>query len=172
MKPAIYFILSVMMFATARDCKSQNNNLEISIRKIYKIPRDSFVFTGNYYSIEILMINKSNSPIKFWMWSCSWVENWETNSKNVIFDYPDCNNNVPIISTINPNGKLIITGKLKVLKENYDLMKNIRIGFIMIREDEYHEETFNFYEILGNKHKENKDIYWSEPFNITEKNSR
>ena len=171
MKLTIYFILSMMMFATGRDYKLQKNNLKISIGKIYKIPEDSFVFKGNYYSIEIFMINNTNSPIKFWTWSCSWTENWLTNSKNVDFYYPECNSNVPIISTINPNGKLIIKGKLEVIKENYTLMKNIRIGFIMIKEDEYNDYTDNFYEILGYKFKEKKDIYWSEPFNITEKNS-
>jgi len=119
-----------------------------------------------YYSINIDLVNNTDSIARFWIMSCSWQDNWIFNRNTVFFYIQGCDKNYPTIKQIEPGQKLTYNGIIQC-KNNAKLNKetDIRLGFVLIKEHDVLKIS-DFKDVLINKIKKQKDIIWSEPFKI------
>lgn len=114
-----------------------------------------------FYSIKINVINNTDSIIRFRLMSCSWDYNMVFNADAVLF-WHTCDKNIPQLLQLKPDEKISFNGKIKGLNLlTVKEQKNLRIGFILIKEKEV-ASGINLVELIWEKRKEKKDIIWSE----------
>jgi hypothetical protein len=148
--------------------KSKESIVKIQVDIIDKTSPDRYCYERGYY-INIDMINNSDSTFRFWIMSCSWGDNWVSNTDNLYLFINPCDNNYPIFIQIESGqkktykGVLCVKDTLKVIHQS-DFM----LGLIIVKESEIRRHILSeFSTILDKKIKERKDIIWSEPFKIT-----
>jgi hypothetical protein len=117
-----------------------------------------------FYSVNIDLINDTDSTVSFWLMSCSWQDNWIINSDSVRFYYQGCDSNFPELKQILSGQKLTFIGILQVLSPlKTGIEKDFKIGFVEIKQHEYLVNS-DFRNVLLAKIKDKKDIIWSKAF--------
>ena len=161
-------IVVFSLFVFLNSCGAQNQYrkcLKVNIDVIGKI-NPSFVNEkeGEFYSVKISLVNKTDSTLRFWVMSCSWQDNWVFNSNDIIFYRDNCLKNIMKVKELAPNGILTYTGVLAVRTNQISKrLKNLRLGFIFVRENEFsYLSKMDYHKILLEQKDENRDVFWSE----------
>jgi hypothetical protein len=105
---------------------------------------------GNFYSIKINLINKTDSTVRFWMMTTSWWDHMVFSSHGICFYWLRCNHNFPTIKKLLPNESLVYNGIIQICDtSNYKIKKSFKIGFILINKNEYNVgQDDDFYILL------------------------
>ncbi len=119
-------MLGFSLFILLNSCGIQNQNrkyLKVNIDVIGKIS-PSFINEkeGEFYSVKISLVNKTDSTLHFWVMSCSWQDNWVLNSNDIMFYRSNCLKNIRTIKKLAPNETLIYSGVLEA-RNNTTLKK-------------------------------------------------
>ncbi len=171
MKPLFIFLLTLCLLC---DCSSnRSDNIQIQIISLEKIshpapPNEDLI--GEFYSINVDLINHSDSILKFWTESCSWQSNWIFDNK-LIRSFVFCPKNIPVIKSIEPHKKITYNGVVELIG-NEDIMSyDFKIGFVLVRTTDVYEES----EVIGKlraKIKNSEDIYWSDMYKLNKSYSK
>ena len=144
--------------------KVENIELEIIIGS--KISFDRKLVFDNYlaYAATISIVNNSDSPIKFWLMSCSWQDNFITPSKNLFLFIDPCDANYPQIESLTAHSKKYLNAVLLVLNADTNSVYQ-KLGFIYINQPEYNFDL-DYKEVLSKRREDMKNIVWSNSFII------
>jgi hypothetical protein len=120
---------------------------------------------GRYYSTRIDLLNNSNNALDYWTMSCSWQSNWISDNKSIRL-FVNCPKNIPVVIQIKPFETISHYGIIE-LADSTDLpaIQNLKLGFVLVEKNEV-SNKMDFIRILRNKIESNKDIHWSNSFNI------
>jgi len=166
-KLCIVLILFIL-FSSCYGPKLNEKKIKVQIHFISKINSDKFdAKEGIFYSIKIDLINNGDSTDRFWIMSCSWEENWISNNCKIQFYNSGCDKNIPKLAQLDPGQKLTFNGILKVLenRKNFKGDNDFKLGFILIKEQDA-PNNLDFQKLLLDNAKVNKNIIWSNRFNI------
>lgn len=121
---------------------------------------------ASFFEVSIEIENISNSPISFWMMSCSWQDNWTFSTELLGFYPQECPGNFPKLAEMLPHDKLVLKSLL-FIKASGDLNKNLsyRLGFIFIGKDEVTIDE-DFFKVLNEKKQNQNSIIWSEKLRL------
>lgn len=174
MKIPICFTILVFLIACStgkHPTNQSNSNLEIHARLI-KSYDSTMIFQDStkhkIFDVFISIINKSDSPISFWVMSSSWFDNFIINNDYVEFISGPINHNFPIIESIEPTDSIV--GRISLIKYEhtmYQTVKTTKFGFILIDSTMYQDED-DYSNIIGDKSKHDK-IIWSNPLYLNER---
>lgn len=174
MKVSVKLLIAFSFIISFSHCiqpKQENHNLTVQINNVSRLKKDTLKEIGNiYYSIDFDLINHTDSTIHFWMMTCSKINNFIFNVKNVyvITPYP-CDSNFPAVRTIERNQNMNFKGLIGTT-DTANLKLDLKLGFIYIRK----EEKSHLYELIPpppidscrRKHETHKNIIWSETFRL------
>jgi len=125
-------------------------------------------YKGNLFPIEISIKNNSDSALRFWEMTCSWQSNWILSDTTIGLFWPNCDGNFPTIRTIEP-GKAY-SHKCFIYSEhpiNEIINREMNIGFILIKEQDYHVFPYtNYFELVKNKRDSKQNLIWSNSFKL------
>lgn len=164
MKKIISLVGTLILFVCCITTEPKEKNLEVRISIIDKLNADKFNGDkGIFYSIEIDLINNTDTTISFWSMSCDWERNWMPNT-NTFYLYPrDCLSNYPHITQVESNKKITFKGIVCFESIEEPSNTNYRLGFTLIRAKEV-ENISCFNQLLHSKKERKIDLIWSEPF--------
>ena len=149
--------------------KPKDSILKVQVRAINKSNSVQFKdVKGVFYSINIDLINNTDSIIRFWIMKCSWQDNWVSNTDSMHLIDRACDGNFPIHTQIEPGQKITFNGIIVIA--NTSVIKNhndFRLGFVLIKKGESSGDS-DFRRVLRDKIKTKKDIIWSNAFKIKE----
>ncbi|WP_159085971.1 hypothetical protein [Flavobacterium faecale] len=113
--------------------------MEVKVNTVGKLNSNDFdTKSGTFYSIKIDLVNNTNSPIHFWVMSCSWQDNFVFNTDTTYFYSLGCDSNYPIIMEILPRHKLTFNGIIHSNGYvNLNKKNDIKLGFVLINKKEY-----------------------------------
>ncbi len=160
----IIFVL--FEISCASNVKDSQMEIQVTTNKL-----DSKEFKehkGSFYSINIELVNNTDSIARLWVMSCSWQDNWIFNIDTMGFYSQGCDKNYPTIKEIGPRQKLTFNGVIH--STNSAKLNNqidVRLGFVLIKEQDISKMS-DFRNVLSNKIENQNEIIWSEPFNIGE----
>jgi hypothetical protein len=150
----------------------KDSTLKVQVRVINKLNSDQFKDINGvvFYSINIDLINNTDSIIHFWIYSNDWVLDWIFNTHKMYLSMKEGRGekNVPVLKQIEPGNKITYHGILCI--ENTSVIKNhsdLRLGFVLIKKEET-SGNGDFHTVLRDKIKKKKDIIWSDAFKIKE----
>ena len=149
--------------------KPKDSILKVQVRAINKSNSVQFKdVKGVFYSINIDLINNTDSIIQFWIMSCSWDDNFIFNTVKVHLLGWDCNKNSPEICQIAP-GQIKTYNVILCIRNNSVIKnhKDVKLGFVLIKKEE-NLGGGDFDRLLHDKIKREKDIIWSNAFKIKE----
>jgi hypothetical protein len=168
MKRIASVISIILLFVSCVSRESADKRVKIEVRIIGK--SDSNMFNGmegRFYSTNIDFVNNTDSAIYFWTKSCSWEDNWISNSKTLHLINPGCDSNYPCIVQVESGKSITYKGTVRLytsLEEARDII--YRLGFILIRKKEVTYDL-EFNEVLSRKREKGVDLIWSESFKIS-----
>ena len=167
MKKILLVIFVLTLFGCNTKDKPKKTGLEVQVETLNKIDRkDAKNKNDVYYSMCINLINNTDSVFGYWTSTCGWENNFIFNvgSTGIVWDRI-CDSNFPVLKKIGPRNKW---PHYVTIHFNLDSVKGkeIKIGFILIKEKEG-SESMEFYDLLNDKREKEKDVIWSEPFKIT-----
>jgi len=152
--------------------KPRESTLKVQVKVTNKLNSDQFKDVKGvvFYSINIDLINNTDSIIHFWIYSNDWVLDWIFNTHKMYLSMKEGRGgkNVPVVKQIEPGHKITYNGILCI--ENTSVIKNhenVKLGFVLIKKEE-NEGTGGFDRLLYDKIKRKKDIIWSNAFKIKE----
>ena len=152
--------------------KPKESKLKVQVKVTNKLNSDQFKDVKGvvFYSINIDLINNTDSIIHFWIYSNDWVLDWVFNTHKMYLSMKDGRGgkNVPMVKQIEPGHKITYNGILCI--ENTSVIKNhenVKLGFVLIKEGETLGND-DFHRLLLYKIKRKKDIIWSNAFKIKE----
>jgi hypothetical protein len=161
----IYGIFLLSGYCTYSE--SRKSNIEIKVMKIDKMESESLSDPeDNLYTIKIDLMNNSNTELSFWTMTCSWDQNWTSDSPSMQFANKGCDINFPHVIHLKSGNKCSFNGIISVSKNNLNKNQEYKLGFLFVAEREYKILKNNFTEILVLKFKKHKDIIWSKPFKL------
>jgi hypothetical protein len=167
-----FFCAFIILQCSNRQNVKTNHDFLVKIDNIHRVPKDSIKgWKSLLYSMDLSLINNTDSIINFWMFNCGWQENFITNFNDVrIIGALECTRNFPETYKIEKNQALTRHGLIEIPDSSY-LGKDLRVGFIYIDSD----EEYRLIEIEppppGDsisliKHNSHKKIIWSDYFKI------
>lgn len=143
--------------------------LEVTVSELKELNINDFKgLNGSFFSVHLELNNKSCDTISFWSMTCSWQLNWITNSEQMYVFNPGCNGNYAHVIKIPGGSTFSFEGILRV-RDNPLLNDDFqyRLGFILINENELEPHPHEtFLNVLSDKKRRNRDIYWSNSFYI------
>ena len=149
--------------------KPKESRLRVQVKVNNKLTSEEYKkMEGVFYSIDIDLINDTDSTIHFWMMSCSWMDNMRFSTAKAYLYLWGCDKNWPELCQIESGHKITYNGVLRI--ENASIIKNhkdIKLGFVLIREGETSGNS-DFERVLSDKIKRKKDFIWSNAFKIKE----
>ena len=187
----IYIVLGIflVLFTRCTSPKPKESTLKVPVNVTKQLnsdkPKDSILkvqviatnklnsdlYKGRkevFYSINIDLINSSDSIINFWIMKCSWQDNCVFNNESLHLYPSKCDGNYPHVIQIEPGQKIAFDGIIQIT--NTSVIKNhndVKLGFVLIKEMEI-SEYYDFFKVLHDKIKRKKDIIWSNAFKIKE----
>jgi hypothetical protein len=163
MKKVIFVLSLFILFSSCNTVNKKPKKIEIKVDVGNKIIYQSFhVNRTELYPVKITLINNTDSAQQFWVMSCSWEGSFVFNSDIISFFNLGCDKDIVIniklvsgeIKTY--NGYLSISNKL-----NLRNMTNLKLGFILIRNDiSYSESVFS--KVLREKKRKKEDVIWCD----------
>jgi len=164
MKNLITIFILLIFFSCNCPKNKNNSNIEINARLIrsYDSIYDYDTEEHKTFDVRIVIKNKSDKLVTFWIMTCDWENNFKINNDYICFNRHDCDGNYAHKRRLKPNDSLTyncIIRKFKNIQSNYP--KTTRFGLIYIdslncsSSEEYHE-------IMCDKSKQEK-IIWSNP---------
>jgi hypothetical protein len=168
MKKVIISIVFLILFCNFVSDKRTFPCLRIKLKVISKEKSTVFLSrSGAVYTIQIKLINNTDSTIRYWMMSCAWQDNWVFESKLLELVFPGCDSNAPWLFEIKPGKDTLYNGILHVKNLNDSIKnENLRIGFIFIRDNAITKMEMWSFDRFDQLIKERKEIIWSEPFKL------
>ena len=151
--------------------KLKESTLKVKVKVTNKLKSDYYRnVKGVFYSINIDLINNTDSIIYFWILSSEWDLNWIFNTHKMYVSMKEGRGekNVPVLKQIEPGHKITYNGTLII--ENTSVIKNhknVKLGFVLIKKGET-SGNGDFDRVLHDKIKRKKDIIWSDAFKIKE----
>ena len=149
--------------------KPRESTLKVQVKVTNKLNLKDFPgYNGVFYSIDIDLINNTDSTIHFWIMSCGWMVNMRFNTVKVYLKRGDCDKNSSEVKQIEPGQIITYNGILCI--RNTSVIKNhkdVKLGFVLIKEEE-NLGGGDFDRLLHDKIKRKKDIIWSNAFKIKE----
>jgi hypothetical protein len=139
--------------------------LDVRVNNIIKM--DSLKDKANsYYSVNIDLINKTDSIVQFWTMTCSWQSNFVYSSELIGLDFDLCDSNFPRMVKLKPNQKKTFKGTLvkESSTKNFNTI-SYKIGFVFINEKGLYNGP-DFSRILTAKINKKQDIIWSNKFEL------
>ena len=97
--------------------KPRESTLKVQVKVTNKLNLKDFPgYNGVFYSINIDLINNTDSIIHFWIWSNEWDLNWifNTHKMCVIMKEGMGEKNVPEVKQIEPGHKITYDGFLRI----------------------------------------------------------
>jgi hypothetical protein len=146
------------------NCKNfiQNDVLKVEANKLKKINSKEFQnSTHSFYSVDITLLNTTDSVVSFKIMTCSWQENFIFNVDNIHLYEGPCDSNYPEIKQILPHQKIVYRGIVKSL--NNFKMNKLKLGFVLIYKSEVLRAGM-FESVLSNKINKKENIIWSNEF--------
>ena len=155
-----------MAFILLSSClRNKSKDIVIQPSGIQRIRPDfQGTIEGEFYSINLDLINNTDSIFKFWTNSCSWQSNWLFNT-NALGFYVECPKNVPVITQIKAHEKITYKGIIELRDTSYT-RSLFKVGFVVIKQNEVINDP-GFVSILTTKIGTGKDIIWSESFKLS-----
>lgn len=164
MNARIVIFITAILLVSCISHKPDNLTIKISaVKEINPIFEDENRL--KFYSLNLDLINNTDSIFKFWTNSCSWQSNWIFNVKTITL-YVDCPKNVPIISYIKPHDRITYNAIIDLNDTVQIRSIEAKVGFVVVKQKEVTKES-DFIEILRGKIKNKKDIIWSESFKLS-----
>ena len=149
--------------------KPKESTLKVQVKVNNKLNSEEYKkMEGVFYSIDIGLINDTDSTIHFWMMSCSWMDNMRFSTAKAYLYLWGCDKNCPELYQVESGHKITYNGVLCI--ENASIIKNhkdIKLGFVLIRAGETSGNS-DFLRLLSDKIKRKKDFIWSNTFKIKE----
>lgn len=161
----ILFVLISSIFSCQEGKNTNKNKIKNSgetglvLKPVFKGRYD---IAGSMFLVEVKIINKTNSTIKFLTYSCSTAANIIVDTKKIDICPNVCSRNLTVRIILNPNQEFRIPVILKTTVENS--YNKIRIGWIMIEDNGYNSEHVD--EFLLKNQEDSKNVLWSAPFTI------
>ena len=150
--------------------KPKESTLKVQVKVNNKLNSEEYKkMEGVFYSIDIGLINDTDSTIHFWMMSCSWMDNMRfSTAKAYLYKWGGCNKNVPELKQIEPGHKITYNGIICIRNASFFRNhKDVKLGFVLIRKGETSGDS-DFERVLSDKIKRKKDFIWSNAFKIKE----
>jgi hypothetical protein len=142
--------------------KPKESTLKVQVSVIDKLNSEYYKEMGGiFYTLNIDLINNTDSTIQIWMMSCSWMENMLSNTAKAHLLGCNCDKNCPELYKIKSGQAITYNGILRV--KDTSVLKNhqeVKLGFVLIKEGET-SGNGDFYRILSDKIKRKKDFIWS-----------
>jgi len=131
------FLLVIFSFLLFQCTRSPNNHdFIVEINQISKVRNDTLgMDKWKFYSIDLSLVNNTDSTISFLMWTCAWDWNFISLLKGVNIIGPECPRNFPTIMRLEKNQKMDFSGLITSEDSSLFNMDN-RIGFIYLKESE------------------------------------
>ena len=163
MKKIIYTLFFLVLVSSCTKSKVRQKDLQIKVEVSEKKKLHlSSTFELECYPVKISLINNTDSTIRYWIMTCSWEYNFVLTSDSVNLFGLGCDGNFPTSRVILPRDTIVYKNEyLKVFRwPEKQKTANVRLGFILIREN---ESTVNTFEgILSEKRKIKTDVIWSD----------
>lgn len=125
---------------------------------------------------KIVLKNKSNSPISFWMMSCSWTDITVVEPKFITLDVKECDRNTFEKVVLNKNQEIRFNAIFDIPKQYFiDSINKTRnfntfkVGFIIIYEDEFapfKSKSSKHWNKLIQEKQNNLEYIWSNPVEL------
>jgi hypothetical protein len=165
------FIFSiVILLGYNLTCWSSDHGLIIRVNDIKYISKDtSNIQNKIIYNIGFQILNNSNSEVRYWTMTCSWIDLWIVDNPVLSFIWENCDHNVPDLTQILPGQIKFFSANVLYTGSIEDTAKiDFKIGFILVKKKELNDflDIFEFSGILSKKREKQKDIIWSVPFKL------
>jgi mitochondrial fission protein ELM1 len=163
MKKIICTFCLIILVCSCTKNKVRQKDLQIKVEVSEKIDLQlrSYVFK-DCYPVKISLINNTDTTIRYWIMRCSWEENFVLTSDSVNLFGLGCDGNFPTVKEILPVDTIVYKNEyLRVFHWSIkQKTANVKLGFILIRENESTVNTFD--SILSEKRKIKTDVIWSD----------
>lgn len=168
MNKVITYICLFLICSSCTTFKSGESGMNVQVKIIGKLNTDEFnAQEGAFYSVNINLLNNSDTVIRFWTMTCSWQDNWISNSNNMCLYNNGCDSNVPTLREIKPGKKITYTGIIHFYKADKSInVFDFKLGYILIKDKEVIKLS-DFRKIISDKINIGKGIIWSETFRIS-----
>ena len=172
MRNIFYILIFYSIISCQNNKRFDNPNIIINARLIRSydsiyIHQDSM--KRETFDVKISIINKSDTPVSFWIMSSSWFDNFIINNDYMHFISGPINHNYPRTRHLNPYDSLVY--KASIVKHDFTMYQTIqttKFGFIFIDSVRCHGFDNTFDDIIGDKSQQDK-IYWSNPLYLNKR---
>lgn len=161
MKSTFYLLILFLLIASCTH-KVKDNTIRLQLKVLEKVDRESAP-PGICHSIQVELVNNTDSLFSCWLMTCSWTDNFIFNSDSLQLYIPACDGNSPVVYEIRPGKQLTLLGEC-MSTYKWKPNENIKLGLVLIREQELsYLNFFNIDSLLNSKIKNKRDIIWSDP---------
>ena len=184
MKHLIIFLSLFTFISCSWNCSESNSSkigVKIYVDREYFVPYDKPLYyipendtiLEKRYDVKVSVLNKSDKLVSFWLWSCSWEDNFQINNSYIFFNGHSCRSDGPRIVKINPGDSIVLkTTLLRAIGydnrcENcigsYDRgnVETTKISLLLVELKDC-KKMNDFFNTMGDKSKWGK-IIWSNP---------
>ena len=161
MKPIIFVLSFCLSLFNCQIETHKDSGLAVKtvLKGDYNLPQfaGSHVNDSTYYFlVEVNLVNKNHSEIKFLTYSCSPIECFVLNTDSVQICFNNCNKNSLTLINLKPKGVYSLPIILQANSKNPTC--HVKVGFILLDPD----IKESYLDVLSKRRKSLKDVIWSE----------
>jgi|GEM_PF-1587744 len=170
----VRYIIILITFISAVSCMSNTPRPDLRVRirldrqfdSLYREDKNNFTKIRTY-DIRIFLINQNNRPISYWIMSCDWQRNFETNNSTYSFMLEECNKNSPVVRTLNAGDSIsysaTVVNRNGYAYQNKDTF-DLRLGFIFVDRQKC-KSPDSYLHIMKDRSMQN-EIQWSNSLRV------
>lgn len=154
------------MFTCKEDYRnlSTNEGIAIHIQNNGFYKTTHLTGTTGLILTDVTISNESDSLVAFWLFTCDYHSNFVLSDTNYSILYPDCDANYPELIVLGAKENLKLP--LLIKKESSTTKwQGFKIGFVMIRESQFHFPS-DFLGTLEDLKLEGKQVIWSDSLSL------
>lgn len=162
-----FIILLFGCFNKSNDSRPSTISQEVNPKPVFDVSLKSGYYlqavdSSYFLLMEGRLYNKTKTPLKLVIMSCSIYQNIYFKSNNLRLVFNDCNSNYSKFVTLEPNEELRFPFLLnvKVSKPYFEFTETF--AFVQVSHDEFRENNLNN-DIFLKFRKENRNLVWSNP---------
>lgn len=147
---------------------TKSGTIENKVTILDKLSKDDFKGEkGDFYSVRIDIVNKTDSTVSFCNMSCSWDCNFISSRNSILGIYNrGCDKNELKVIHLNSGEKQSYFGVIQVLDPTLiSKREKVKLGFILIKESEISSRS-SFRNLLKLKRSKVEDVIWSNSFHL------
>lgn len=172
-------ILLLILFMTQIALKSQTDfdkalTLDFETIGVSRCNENSEAYSNIYG--QITLTNQTDTITSFWIRNCSWTDLIKIEPDSILLQVKECDANYTKKILLKKDQSLKLNSIIEIPSDyfensldkirNKDLYNSFRIGFLIIKENEFKRGQMSLSDLINEKGQKNENYIWSQPIKI------